>query len=288
MNRQGKHFVFNPGSKTVCRSVQVTSAGAALGEVVAEGDILDEHDGLLATFRHRLRAWVGRPALEVLIEIDPTHAPTGYPWHAYYGARFGWRDERAALFRGVNGSNTQTGYTRPATPDYLEVRLGAERTFVFTGGLPFIQRHGARMADVVLIPEGEQARRFEFLLAMDREYPMQTAAGWVAPAPLVFTDKGHPPVGPSGWLGHVDLPSLLLTSLRPTEPGDGTNRAVAARFIETAGYGGTADLQLARAPVRAVTTDGEGHPLHELTLVGGAVPLEFSANETIRVRAEWA
>src|SRR5581483_4057697 len=221
MNRLGMQLVFNPGSRTRCRSVQVTSAGAALGEVVAEGDILDEHNGVLATFCHRVRAWVGRPALEVLIELDPRHAPTGYPWHAYYGARFGWRDDRAALFRGVNGANVQTGYTRPVSPDYLEVRLGAERSFVFTGGLPFIQRHGTRMADVILIPEGEQGRRFELLLAMDREYPMQTAAGWVAPTPVVLTEKGPPPVGPSGWLGHLDLPSLLLTDLRPADPGEG-------------------------------------------------------------------
>jgi hypothetical protein len=287
MNRLGMQLVFNPGSKTRCRSVQVTSAGAALGEVVAEGDILDEHEEVLATFRHRVRAWVGRPALEVTIEIDPRHAPAGYPWHAYYGARFGWRDERAALFRGVDGLNAQTSYTRPASPDYLETRLGGERTFVFTGGLPFLQRHDSRMADVILTPEGEQARRFELLLAMDRDYPMQTAAGWVAPTPIVVTEKGPPPVGASGWLGHVDLPSLLLTSLRPVAPGDGMTRAVAARFIECAGYGGSADLQFARDPARAETTDGEGRTLQELTPIGGAVPLEFSASETFRVKVEW-
>jgi alpha-mannosidase len=287
MNRLGMQLVFNPGSKSRCRSV-TASAGAALGEVVAEGDILDEHDGVLATFRHRLRAWVGRPALEVRIELDPRHAPTGYPWHAYYGARFGWRDDRAALFRGVNGANAQTGYTRPVSPDYLEARLLAERSFVFTGGLPFIQRHGTRMADVILIPEGEQGRQFELLLAMDREYPMQTAAGWVAPTPVVMTEKGPPPVGPSGWLGHLDLPSLLLTDLRPADPGEGMVRAVAARFVECSGYGGSADLRFARDPARAVAIDGEGNPLQEVALVGGAVPLEFSAGETFRVKVEWA
>ena len=56
----------------------------------------------------------------------------------------------------MNGENAQTGYTRPVSPDYLEVRLAAERSFLFTGGLPFLQRHGSRMVDVILIPEGEQ------------------------------------------------------------------------------------------------------------------------------------
>ena len=33
----------------------------------------------------------------------PERPPEGYPWHAYYGARFAWRDERATLLRGVLG-----------------------------------------------------------------------------------------------------------------------------------------------------------------------------------------
>ena len=151
----------------VARDIAVTNSGAALGEIVSTGDLIDERDEVLATFKQRVRAWLGRPVLELRIELDVKHQPTGYPWHAYFGARFGWRDDRAVLFRGVNGANTQTGYTRPVSPDYLEVRLGSERSFLFTGGLPFIQRHGARMADVILVPEGEQGRTFD-LLARDR------------------------------------------------------------------------------------------------------------------------
>ena len=52
----------------------------------------------------RLRAWLSRPVLDVRIDLEPHHPPTGYPWHAYYAARFAWRDDRAALLRGVNGS----------------------------------------------------------------------------------------------------------------------------------------------------------------------------------------
>ena len=49
----------------------------------------------------------------------------------------------------------------------------------------------------------------------DEGYPMQTAAGWTAPTPVVETDKGPPGGMASSWLAHLDLPSLLLTSLRP-------------------------------------------------------------------------
>jgi hypothetical protein len=282
INRLGELLVFNPGSKMVAARTGVTHAGPALGEVTSEGHITDEHGTELAAFRQRLRAWVGRPALELRVEITPTHRPSGYPWHAYYGARFVWRDERAAVFRGTNGANGQSTYPRPVSPDYLEFRLGSERTFLFTGGLPFVQKNGRRMVDVVLVPEGETATAFDLLIAADREHPMPTAAGWAAPAPAVATAKGPPPVGASGWLAAVDLPSLLLTGLRPAG-----GRAVAARFVETAGFGGAAELRFARDPAKAWAVDLNGEPLHELALAGDAVPLEFSAGELIGVRAEW-
>ncbi|HEY1186158.1 MAG TPA: hypothetical protein VGE74_00815 [Gemmata sp.] len=285
--RFGQQLVFNPGSKMVARDIAVTNSGAALGEIVVTGDLISERDEVLATFKQRVRAWLGRPVLELRVELDVKHQPSGYPWHAFYGARFGWRDERAVLFRGVNGSNAQTAYTRPVSPDYLEVRLGAERSFLFTGGLPFVQRHGARMADVILVPEGEQARAFDLLLATDREWPMQTAQGWVSPSPVVVTEKGPPGVGTSGWLAHVDMPSLLLTSLRPCGAGEGASRAVAGTFVETAGFSGQADLRFARDPHAAALIDGAGNVLQNVPMAGDAVPLEYSAGETFRVKAEW-
>jgi hypothetical protein len=287
LTRFGQQLVYNPGSKMVARDIAVTNAGTALGEIVSTGDLFDDRDNLIATFRQRVRAWLGRPVLELRIELNLHHDPTGYPWHAFYAARFGWRDERAVLFRGVNGSNAQTGYTRPVSPDYLEVRLAAERSFLFTGGLPFIQRHGNRMADVILIPEGEQTRMFELLLATDRDVPMQTAAGWVSPAPVVETEKGPPHFGTSGWLGHVDMPSLILTCLRPATAGENANRAVSARFTETAGFGGAADVRFARDPLRASLIDGMGRALQPLAMTADAVQLEYSAGETIRVLFEW-
>ena len=287
MNRLGMQLVFNPGSKTKARSVTVTNAGAALGEVTCDGDIVDEHDKLLCRFKQRLRAWVGRPVLELRIELDPVHLPTGYPWHAYYGARFAWRDPRAAVFRGGNGSNDRSTYTRPVSADYLELRLGAERNFVFTGGLPFVQKHADRMADVILLPEGETGRVFDLLIALDRDYPMQTALGWVTPSPVVITDKGPPHIGPTGWLAHVDLPSLLMTSLRPVAPGEGMSRAVAMRLMETAGFGGAAEVRFARDPERVAMFDGGDNAGAPLSVAAGGVQVEFSANEAFRIRAEW-
>lgn len=287
LTRFGQQLVYNPGSRMVAREITVTHCGAALGEIASHGDLLSERDELLATFRQRFRVWLGRPVLELRIELDVKHESIGYPWHAYYGARFGWRDERAVLFRGMNGENAQTGYTRPVSPDYLEVRLGSERSFLFTGGLPFLQRHGDRMVDVILVPEGEQGRAFDLLLSADRDVPMQTAVGWVSPTPVVETAKGPPHFGTSGWLGHIDMPSLILTAMHPMPAGDGANRAVAVRLVESAGFGGAAELRFARDPSRATFIDGNGTSLQPLPVNADAVQVEYSANEAVRILLEW-
>jgi hypothetical protein len=283
-NRLGQQLVFNPGSTMRATAVKVTSTGPALGEVVSEGAVLGDQDQVLATYRQRFRAWLGRPVLDLRIEIDPERPPEGYPWHAYYGARFAWRDERAVLLRGVNGTGYVTSYTRPETPDYLELRLGRQNTVLFPGGLPFHQRHGTRMLDVILLPEGETCRAFELALGLDREHPMQTALGMVTPVPLVATTKGPPHVGAAGWLFHLDAPNLLLTGLRPAP--DGAD-AVTARLLECASYGGQAELRCPRDPQRAVLLDSRGEVLMEASTSGDAAAFEVAAGDLVQLRVEF-
>jgi hypothetical protein len=283
-NRLGQQLVFNPGSTMRATRVQVTSAGAALGEVVSEGALVDENQQVLAQFRQRFRAWLGRPVLELRLEITPVQPPQGYPWHAYYGARFAWRDERAALVRGVNGSGYPTSHTRPETPDYLEVRLGRQGTVIFPGGLPFHQRHGGRMLDVVLLPEGESARAFDLGLGLDRDYPMQTALGMVTPVPAVATAKGPPHVGAAGWLFHLDAPNLLLSSIRPAPEGAD---AVVARLLECNSHAAQAELRCARNPQRAMLLDARGTSLLEAVTNGDAVVFEVAANDLVQLRVDF-
>jgi hypothetical protein len=282
--RLGMQLAYNPGSRAEGQSVQVTHSGSALGEIVSEGRLLDEHNGELARFRIRLRAWLSRPVLDVRIELEPRHLPTGYPWHAYYGARFAWRDDRSALLRGINGLAMQTTHTRPVSPDFLEVKLGRPGTTILTGGLPFHQRQGPRMLDVILVPEGEQERAFDLGLALDRDYPMQAAVGMISPLAVVPTTKGPPHIGPTGWLFHLDSPNLLLLNLRPAADG---SRAVVATLLETSGvHGGSAELRCVRDPAGATLVDGDDQPTSGLTVVGDAVRLEYAAGELIRVKVD--
>jgi hypothetical protein len=283
-NRIGQQLVFQPGSTMRAKEVRVTSSGPALGEVISTGWLLDQHEKVLATFRQRYRAWLGRPLLELRIELYPQVRPQGYPWHAYYGARFAWRDERATLLRGVNGISSLTSHTRPVTPDYLELRAGRRSTCLFPGGLPFHQRHGARMLDVILIPEGESTDVFDLALGLDREHPMQTALGLVTPVPVVAAPKGPPHVGATGWLFHLDAPNLLLTSLRPA--ADGAD-AIEARLVECANHSGRAELRCVRDPRSARLLDGRGHLLQDAGTYGDTVNFEVPAADWSLLRVEF-
>ncbi len=286
VNRLGQQLVFHPGSSMRATDVQITHQGTALGEVVSQGVLLNEQEQVLAQFRQRFRAWLGRPLLELRIELYPVHPPRGYPWHAYYGCRFAWRDERAAMLRGMCGASWQTHHTRPVTSEFLEIRSGNRSTQLFPGGLPFHQRHGSRMLDVILIPSGEEATRFDLGLSLDRDQPVSLAQGMVTPVVMVATEKGPPPVGRSGWLGHVDAPNLMVSCLRPCSTPDG-HRAILARWIECSGYAGASEWRFAQQPSRAVTLQSDETMQLELPFAEDAVLVEYSANEFVEVRFDF-
>ena len=293
VNRMGQRLVFNPGSRMVAKNIQVTSTGPALGEMFTEGVLIGDQEQVLAQFRQRFRLWLGRPMLEMRVEITPEQAPAGYPWHAYFGSRFAWRDERGVLLRGVNGASYITAHPRPQTPDYLELRLARQSTVIFPGGLPFHQRHEGRMLDVILIPEGEKATTFDLGIALDRDMPMQTAWGLASPVAVVPTSKGPPHIGASGWLFHLDAPNLLLTRLHPGPLEVRSDRspspdAVTAWLFECSGHSGLAELRCVRNPKRACLIDARGNFLLENTCNGDAVSLEVTPNDLVRLQVEFS
>lgn len=285
IGRVGQQLVYNPGSTMRGEGVEVISSGPAVGEVVSRGILLDDGGETIARFRQRFRAWLGRPVLELSIEIEPLKRPEGYPWYAYYAARFAWRDEATALLRGSSGLRATTSQNRPDTPDYLELRIGRTNTVLFPNGLPFHQRTGGRMIDVLLVCEGETATGFELGIGLEREQPMQTALGLASPVAVVPTNQGPPHVGATGWLYQLDASNVLLTSLRPAADHPD---AVIATLLECSGVGGPVQFRCVRNPVRASLTDLLGGILFEATVRDDAVELDVSANDLVQLRVEFS
>jgi hypothetical protein len=218
------------------------------------------------------------------IEIDARKPVEGYAWHGYYAARFAWRDESALLVRSSMGLRSMTTQNRPESPDYLQLQLGKQNTVLFPMGLPFHQRHGSRMLDMMLICEGERSRSFDICIGLDREQPMQTALGLVSPVAIVPLAKGPPHVGATGWLYHLDASNLLLTSLRPAPD---QAKTMIATILECASSGSQAQFRCVRDPVRAVMQDLLRHPMIDLNVQGDAVDFESSANDLVQLRVEF-
>ena len=117
---------FNPGSQ-----MKMT---AGQGHLHRPGPGRDHHRGRaarratqeLAKFRQRFRLWLGRPVLEMRIELEPVKGPTGYPWFAYYGSRFAWRDERSFVLRSSAGTGYVTSHPRAADPRLSGAAFGPD------------------------------------------------------------------------------------------------------------------------------------------------------------------
>src|SRR5207245_2016054 len=128
------------------------------------------------------------------------------------------------------------------------------------------------------------AQVFELGLAIDRDYPMQTALGMVTPVPVVPVAQGPPHVGAAGWLFHLDSPNLMLTRLWPdTEGAD----AIQARLIECGQQGGQAELRCVRNPRRGVLLDCQGATQVEAATSGDRVHFEVSTGELVNLRIEF-
>jgi alpha-mannosidase len=187
--------------------------------------------------------------------------------------------------RSCNGISQVTSHTRPVTPDYLELRVGQQNTVLFPGGLPFHQRSGGRMIDLLLIVPVEECRRFDIGIGLDRLLPAQTAQGMVTPMAVAATTQGPPHVGATGWLFHLDAPQVLLTSLRPAADGaDG----IVARLMECGGAGGSAELRCVRDPKRAVLEDARGTVLYDVATQGDACLLDVGRMDLINLRVEFS
>lgn len=295
-NRLGEILAFGPGSDMRAEQIEVTSTGPSRGEIISRGVILDGQQQGLARFQQKFRIWRGYPLLLLEINLEPlrplemppeSETPYGAvsPWHAAYVARWAWRDPQTRLFRALAGTVYPTQHTRPETAEYIEMRTPFSRTTLFTGGLPFLQRHSQRMLDVILLCPGETCRTFELAIGLELSEPGQLAIEWLTPTLSVPVGKGPPHVGATGWLAWLDAENVSLVSLRI--PPDGSH-AWLVRLQEMRGVATECLLRCPRNPVRACVVDEWNQPQHDLTVKDDGVQVFLGANELVCLRVEFS
>lgn len=281
--RLGQQLVYAPGSQMICDSIQVLRNGVAMGEIRCQGKLVDAHQNTLAEFQQTYRLSVGQRHLEMDIHLSPMSELHGYPWHAYFASRWAWRDPTARLYKSVHHTRLFSQQTRPETQGFIELETQLGRTAIFSGGLPFWQRHSSRMLDTLLIVEGESEKHFRFALSVDDNLPHQTALDWMTP-PVVVPHQKQPASGTTGWLFHLDAPSVLLLDMAKVPS---SQHSVILRLIETFGYATDATLLCPRPPKAAMVVNSWGDVLQTLSPQYDTVNLRLGCYEFQQVRLDF-
>lgn len=282
----------NRYSRMVADSIETTSVDRTRGEIVSRGTLRDADDRALARFEQTVRVQRGRRVLQVDVSLTPDVQPDGLPWENYYAVRLAWADVDAEIYRGVSGCRRPTERTRWESPEWWEIVSGPTRVTVFPLGMPFHQRSGPRMADVLVAPAGESCRMFRFGIGIGVEHPHHTALQLAtADLPLVLPAT-CPAGGSAGWLICVDRPNTIITHCEVLwdDGVDQAQRAAAGfrlRLLETEGRSGAVRLDSFRPVQHAIKTDFVGHSLGNLSIDDGGVQLVMTPYEWTQIEARW-
>lgn len=275
-------------SVTVCDRHQILQSGPGLSEIETEGRLLDPQtpDRVLATFRQRVRLWRARPLIEVEFDVTPTKPLEGEPWTNYYAARWAWKNEEAALTKGVLQAAQPVQGERLEAPDYVEIADESQRIALLTAGLPFHRRTGPRMLDTLLLVAGEPTGTKTIRIVLDQPFPMQAAISVATPPVVIPVDRGPAASGPSGWLFHLSAKNVVLLRILPLQ--DAAQRGCVLRLLETEGRAKTFKVHAFRRPTAARQCDFVGGTISSLGIDSdGGVIVDMGAYDVCELELTW-
>jgi alpha-mannosidase len=270
-------------SSMKAREINVVRCDENVGEVQSIGDLIDPRDGSrMAAFRQRMSVVNQSPFVEVEIELtDVDHFPEGNPWLCYYGLRFAWNDAAAALTRSVFGQAHGFSGDRFESPHYLEIASDELRTTIVSHGAPFWRKTDMRMADSLLVVEGEQQRRFRFTIAIDQNYPQQAALHAMTPAMTIPCSQ--PKSGTSGWFARLSAKNVLITEFPQLAKSDSFSQTF--RLLETEGRAVTTKLACVRPATTARKVDFRGNETQTLVVEpDGSVTIDIRKHELCNIQ----
>jgi alpha-mannosidase len=131
------------------------------------------------------------------------------------------------------------------------------------------------------------------VIAIDQDYPMQSALDALSPPVVVPTNSGPPRGGATGWFFHLatrQVQMLQVLPLAQPAPGDSDGAAPVAavapggcgcalRLVETEGRPVRARLRCFRTPKTARQRDFTGQTIYELAIDGDAVLVDLTSFE---------
>ncbi|MBL8816242.1 MAG: hypothetical protein JNL58_09440 [Planctomyces sp.] len=260
---------------------RVVDNGLMTGAVETVIDLISPSDQkVIATCRQVVSIDRLRPLIQIELFFDEViELPRGNPWLTYYGCRFAWENESAAVTRSVLGQAAGFTGERCESADYLEVSDDASRLLIVPYGRPWHRLSGPRMMDSLLIVENETQRSFRFVVDLDQEFPMRTVLD-ARSQPVVCEVPGRfPEKVSSAWLLGITARNVIIARTESTDSEDNTALLVRFWLLETEGLSTDCMIRTARRPESAGLVNGENRSIRELPVDDQGVTVKMDRFE---------
>ncbi len=271
-------------SQMVADRVEVSRNDALIGEFTSTGRLLDGRNKQLARFTQRVRAVRGLAAILVDVELDPQQVPAGDIWQSYFASRLAWAEEALTVRRGQQWTARETEREQIESPEWVEIDDVAGRVTCFALGLPFHRRSAPNWLDTLLVVAGEERRRFQFAIGLDRPFPTRAAVSTLTAGQPCLAELPGSQNSPRGWFLHTAAKGTLLTHVSSLgAPASG----IRVRLLETEGRETRAGLSAFRPFATARTTDFRGNEIEVLSVVDGRAEIDLGPYRWVQIEAEW-
>jgi alpha-mannosidase len=238
---------------------RVVEAGLIFAAVETTSELVSPVDGArLATVTQTTSIDRVQPRIQIHLRFENIKSNVkGNPWLSYYGCRFAWDNESAAITRAVMGQVGGFRAERFESPDYLEVSDTDHRMVIVPHGRPYHRRSGPRMLDSLLIVEGESAREFQFTVEFDQPFPLRTAADAMTPISMLQTTDSAAAGAASSWILGLSAKNVEIVNTRHKAATEDESEWLNLLLSETDGVAVDCFIKTARKPTAAFAINAE-------------------------------
>jgi alpha-mannosidase len=270
-------------TRMVADKIDVTRNEPLLGEIRSRGRVLGAGGEVLTRFIQHVRAVRGQPAIIVDVELEPQQIPAGDLWKSYLASRLAWSEEAISFRCGRQWSGRETTRECIVSPEWIEIDDGIGRVTLMGMGLAFHRVAGPQWLDSLLVAAGEEARRFQFAIAIDQPYPTHAALAVSSSGPIVCASP-KPMSTARGWFLHFGAKNIMCTNMETIEPPTSVLRL---RLLETEGRETRTVVQAFRPFRSAWACDFRGNRLDILSVSEGRAEVDVGAYGWVQIEAEW-
>src|SRR5205085_12561920 len=122
-----------------------------------------------------------------------------------------WAEEAIGFRCGMQWSGHDTSRECMESSEWVDIDDGIGSVTCFAIGLPFHRIPALARLDTLLLVAGEERRRFQFALSLDRLHPTHAALALLSASEPYVCASPLAPSSPNGWFLHLGAKNILCT-----------------------------------------------------------------------------